>query len=434
MPLVAIVGRPNVGKSTLFNRLTENRRAIVHDESGVTRDRVYDIAEWNGLVFDVVDTGGYVTHGADNIEVAIREQASIAIDEADLLLFVVDVVTGVTDLDQQVAKVLRKTNKPVIVIANKSDNTKIGWGASEFYQLGLGSVHAVSSINGMGTGDLLDEVVDLLPRDEPEPFPDDAVRISFIGRPNVGKSLLTNVLTGSERSIVNDESGTTRDSVDSLINFEGRNVVLVDTAGLRRKSRVRENVEFYSNLRTEKALRDADVAVLLLDATKGLESQDIKVLKQGEELNKGLVIAVNKWDLFDKETNSARDFEAAIKNRLRTLDYVPVIFISALTKQRTAKLMKLALEVADRRSKKVSTSELNEMLKSVLAHHKPPMYRNRAVKINYVTQVCTSPPVFAFFCNYPTGIREGYKRFLENQIRDRFDFTGVPISISFRKK
>lgn len=434
MPLVAIVGRPNVGKSTLFNRLTENRRAIVHDESGVTRDRVYDTAEWNGLAFDVVDTGGYVTHGADNIEVAIREQASIAIDEADLLLFVVDVVTGVTDLDQQVARILRKTNKPVVVVANKSDNPKIGWGASEFYQLGLGSVHPVSSINGMGTGDLLDEVVDLLPRDEPKPFPDDAVRVSFIGRPNVGKSLLTNVLTGAERSIVNDESGTTRDSIDSLIEFQGRNVVLVDTAGLRRKSKVRENVEFYSNLRTEKALRESDVAVLLLDATKGLEAQDIKVLKQGEELNKGLVIAVNKWDLYNKETNSARDFEAAIKNRLRTLDYVPVIFISALTQQRTAKLMQLALEVADRRNKKVPTSELNEMLKSVLMHHKPPMYRNRAVKINYVTQVRVSPPVFAFFCNYPTGIREGYRRFLENQLRSRFDFTGVPISISFRKK
>ncbi len=434
MPLVAIVGRPNVGKSTLFNRLTENRRAIVHNESGVTRDRVYDNAEWNGLVFDVVDTGGFVTRGADNIEKAIREQATIAIEEADLLMFVVDVVTGVTDLDEEVAAILRKSKKPVLVVANKSDNPKIGWGASEFYKLGLGEVFPVSSINGTGTGELLDEAVKQLPKTEPAGMPDDAVRIAFIGRPNVGKSLLTNALTGKERSIVYDESGTTRDSIDSLIEFEGRPVVLVDTAGLRRKSRVTENIEFYSQLRTEKAIREADVSVLMLDATKGLESQDIKVLKQGEQLSKGLIIAVNKWDLFKKETNSARDFEAGIKERLKTLDYVPVVFISALTTQRIDKLMKLALEVADRRSKTIPTHELNELLKIILSRHRPPMHRNRAVKINYVTQVRASPPVFAFFCNYPTGIAESYRRYIENQIRKKFDFTGVPITISFRKK
>ncbi|NND71055.1 MAG: ribosome biogenesis GTPase Der [Rhodothermales bacterium] len=434
MPLVAIVGRPNVGKSTLFNRLTENRRAIVHDQPGVTRDRVYDSAEWNGLVFDVVDTGGFVLRETDFIEKSIREQAAIAIEESDLILFVVDVQTGITDLDEEVATVLRKADKPIVVVANKSDNTKIGWAASEFYQLGLGDVFAISSINGTGTGDLLDEVVKLLPKNDPNLIPEDAVKVAIVGRPNVGKSLLTNALLGFDRSIVNDASGTTRDSVDTLFEYKGRPVVLIDTAGLRRKSRVTENVEFYSQLRTERAIRDADVAVLMLDATQGLESQDIKVLKQGEEMSKGLLIAVNKWDLAEKSTNTARDFENGIKDRLRTLNYVPVVFISALTKQRVTKVLDMALEIADRRKKTIPTSELNELLTSMLAKHKPPMHRNRPVKINYVTQVNASPPVFAFFCNYPTGIPEAYRRFLENQLRMKYDFTGVPVSISFRKK
>ncbi len=434
MPLVAIVGRPNVGKSTFFNRLTESRKSIVHDEPGVTRDRVYGEGEWNGRTFSVVDTGGYVENSSEPVQASITEQVRIAVVEADVILFMVDVLTGITDLDLQVAELLRKTAKPTFIVANKSDNPKIGWGASEFYEFGLGDVYPISSVNGTGTGDLLDAVVAILPSGEEEVAAPDALRLAIVGRPNVGKSSLTNAFLGEERSIVNDESGTTRDSIDAHITYHGKAITLVDTAGLRRKSRVRENVEFYSLLRTQRAIESCRVAVLLLDAETGLESQDIKVLKRAEELNKGMIIAVNKWDALEKESNTARDMARAIRERLRTMNYIPILFISALTKKRINTVLDTALDVQHWREYRVPTSELNELMQAAFEAHHPPSYRDRHVKIKYVSQVKTAPPVFAFFCNYPQGIQESYRRYLENKIREKYPFTGVPVTISFRKK
>ncbi len=433
MPLVAIVGRPNVGKSTLFNRMTEERVAIVHDEPGVTRDRLYGDSEWQGRTFDVVDTGGYVTHSTDRFEAAIREQVRIAIDEADVIVFVADVLTGITDLDEQMADILRRTEKPVIIAANKADNAERRLAAGEFYSLGLGEVFSVSAVNGSGTGDFMDAVVDALPPEDDE-AEDDAPRIAFIGRPNVGKSSLTNKLLGEERSIVTEISGTTRDAIDARLHYRDRDVVLVDTAGLRRKAKVRENVEFYSTLRTERALRTCDVAVVLLDGPSGLESQDARIISQAEALRKGLVIAVNKWDLVEKETNTARDVERAIHERLGMLDYVPLVFISALTGQRVSRVLDVALRVYDERSKRVPTAELNEVVKRAIAAHHPPSASGRQVKINYATQVRAAPPVFAFFTNFPKGVKESYRRYLENQIRKAFGFEGVPITLSFKQK
>jgi GTPase len=433
MPLVAIVGRPNVGKSTLFNRLTEERVAIVHDEPGVTRDRLYGDAEWNGRTFDVVDTGGYVPHSADRFEAAIREQVQIALAEADVIVFVADVTTGITDLDQEMAAVLRRTDKPVFVAANKADNPERRLAAAELYGLGLGEVFPVSAMSGSGTGDFLDALVEALP-DEPEEEDAETPRIAFIGRPNVGKSSLTNKLLGEERSIVTEISGTTRDAIDARLEYNGRPVVLVDTAGLRRKARVTENVEFYSALRTERALRICDVAVVLLDGPAGLESQDARILRQAEDLRKGLVIAVNKWDLVEKETNTARDIQNAIHERLGTLDYVPVVFISALTGQRVSRVLDVALQVADERQRRISTSELNDVVQQALQAHRPPSWNGRLIKIKFATQVRSGPPVFAFFANHPQGVKESYRRYLENQLREAFGFEGVPITLSFKQK
>lgn len=433
MPLVAIVGRPNVGKSTLFNRLTEARSAIVDDMSGVTRDRVYGSAEWSGRIFSVVDTGGFVSNSDDRFERAIREQVVLAIEEADAIMFIVDVTTGITDLDQEMAVVLRRSDKPVFTVANKADNNERRWEASAFYQLGLGDVFAVSSINGMGTGDLLDAVVESLP-DELEVESDDRTRIAVIGRPNTGKSSLTNALLGVERSIVTEISGTTRDSVDSVLKYHGREIVLVDTAGLRRRSRITENVEFYAHLRTERAIESCDIAILLVDATEDMESQDIHVLKHAEEFKKGLVLGINKWDLVEKETNTARDYERRIADRLKTLEYVPVITLSALTKQRLHKVLDKALEVEDNRQRRVSTSQLNDVMRPAIERHNPALYRGQRVKIKYMTQVRTGPPVFNFFCNHPQGIREPYRRYLENQLRRSFNFEGVPLTMVFKSK
>jgi GTPase len=433
MPLVAIVGRPNVGKSTFFNRLTESRTSIVHDEPGVTRDRVYGTGNWNGVDFAVVDTGGFIPHSADRFDAAIREQVRIAVDEADAVIFLVDVMAGITDLDSEMAGILRKTNKPVFVAANKADNEKRRWDAAEFYQLGLSDVFAISSINGSGTGDLLDAVVEALP--EAPPIVDDPrTRIAFIGRPNVGKSSMTNSLLGEDRSIVTEISGTTRDAVDSAFTYHGEEIVLVDTAGLRKRSRITENVEFYSMLRTERAIDESDVTVLLLDATAGLEAQDIRVLKQAEDRRKGLVIAVNKWDLVEKETNTARDYERQIKERLQTLDYIPVVFSSALTGQRITKVLDVALTVARERGKRVSTSQLNQVMQEAIARVQPPAYRGQYVRIKYVTQVRDSPPVIAFFCNHPQGVKESYQRYLSNQLREAFGFEGVPLTLVFKAK
>ncbi|MDX1429090.1 MAG: ribosome biogenesis GTPase Der [Rhodothermales bacterium] len=433
MPLVAIVGRPNVGKSTLFNRLTESRLAITHDEPGVTRDRVYGDAVWNGVEFDVVDTGGYVAASSDQFEQAVKEQVEIAVEEADLLVFVVDVQTGVSDLDEDVADLLRRSGKPVVVMANKADNEKLRWNASEFYALGLGDVYPVSATSGTGTGELLDEVVSRLPEGA-GPDKSSGPRLAIVGRPNVGKSSLVNQLLGKNRSIVTEVSGTTRDSIDSVMKYHGTEITLVDTAGLRRKARVRENVEFYSVLRTERAIRECDVAILLLDATQGLQSQDIKVLKEAEGLRKGLLIAVNKWDLVEKETNTARDFEREIYARLQTMSYVPVLFISALTRQRVTRVIDRALEIYHERGKRIPTSRLNEVMLAAIERSHPPTYRNRYVRIKYVSQIKVNPPVFAYFCNQPTGIREPYRRYLENQMREVFGFAGVPLTLVFRKK
>ncbi|RMF51449.1 MAG: ribosome biogenesis GTPase Der [Bacteroidetes bacterium] len=433
MSLVAIVGRPNVGKSTFFNRLTESRQAIVHDEPGVTRDRIYGEVLWNGRLFDVVDTGGFVPHSTDRFEAAIREQVLIALDEADLILFVVDVTTGITDLDEALADLLRKTEKPVLVVANKADNEARRWETGVFYQLGLGEVYPISAINGSGTGDLLDAVVAALPP-EPERTEDPRTHIALIGRPNVGKSSLTNALLGRERSIVTEISGTTRDAIDTPFRYNGQELVLVDTAGLRKRARIRENVEFYAHLRTERAIQRCDVAVLLLDATQGLEAQDIRVLQEAAEMKKGLVIAINKWDLIEKDTHTARRFEEAVHARLQTLDYVPVVTVSALTRQRIHRLLDLALAVARERERRIPTSTLNEVVQAAVARTHPPAYRNQHVKIKYATQVRTGPPVFAFFCNYPQGIRAAYRRYLENQLRAAFGFTGVPLTLTFKRK
>ncbi|MEM1043397.1 MAG: ribosome biogenesis GTPase Der [Bacteroidota bacterium] len=433
MPLVAIVGRPNVGKSTLFNRLTEQRQAIVHDEPGVTRDRVYGEAEWTGRTFDLVDTGGFVPRSADRFEAAIREQVQIALGEADAVVFVGDVMTGITDLDQEMATVLRRTEKPVFVVANKADSATRRLDAAEFYNLGLGEVYPVSAANGMGTGDFLDDLVAALPEEAENEAPD-APRIAFIGRPNVGKSSLTNALLGKERSIVTEISGTTRDSIDVLVEHNGQEVVLVDTAGLRRKARVHENVEFYSALRTERAVQSCDVAVVLLDASLGLEAQDARIVRQADEMKKGIVIAVNKWDLVDKETNTARDVERGIHERLGTLDFVPVVFISALTGQRKEKVLDVALRVAAERAKQVPTARLNEVVEKAVQRHHPPSANGRQVRIKYATQVRTEPPVVAFFSNYPQGVKEAYRRYLENKLREAFGFEGVPLTLSFKQK
>ncbi|GIV60024.1 ribosome biogenesis GTPase Der [Rhodocaloribacter litoris] len=434
MSLVAIVGRPNVGKSTFFNRLTESRQAIVHDEPGVTRDRIYGQAFWNGRTFDVVDTGGFVPRSPDRFAAAIREQVHIALDEADLLLFLVDVTTGITDLDEELAALLRRTDKPVLIVANKADNEQRRWEAGVFYQLGLGEVYPVSSLSGSGTGDLLDAVVAALPPEPSRPEDDARVRIAVIGRPNVGKSSLTNALLGQERSIVTEVSGTTRDAVDAAFRYHGQEIVLVDTAGLRKRARLRENVEFYAQLRTERAIQGCDVAVLLLDATQGLEAQDIRVLKEAEQMKKGLVIAVNKWDLIEKDTHTARRYEQAVRERLKTLDYVPVITVSAATGQRIHRLLDLALTVARERQRRIPTSTLNEVVQAAVARTHPPTYRNQHVKIKYAAQVRVAPPVFSFFCNHPRGIREPYRRYLENQLREAFGFQGVPLTLVFKRK
>jgi GTP-binding protein len=432
--LAAIVGRPNVGKSTLFNRLTGTKQAIVHDEPGVTRDRVYGTVEWNGRRVDMVDTGGFVPRSAERFDAAVREQVDIAIDDADLILFVVDVTTGLTDLDDEMAQKLRAAEKPVLVVANKADNQERRWMASEFYQLGLGEVYPVSGTNGIGTGELLDALVEELPEEPDDDGIDERTHIAIIGRPNVGKSSLINTILGHERSIVTEVSGTTRDAVHSEVRFEGEELVLVDTAGLRKRAKVKENVEFYAALRSERAIREGDVCVLLLDATVGLENQDIRVLKQAEEKQKGMVIAVNKWDLVPKDSKTAKRYEEYFRQMLETLDHVPIVFVSALTRQRVYRLLDVALKVAEERQKRIDTSTLNSVVQQAVQAHHPPTWRGNYVEIKYATQVETAPPVFVFFCNHPQGVKTSYKRYLENKLRDAFGFEGVPLVLKFKEK
>ena len=432
--LVAIVGRPNVGKSTLFNRLTGTKQAIVHDEPGVTRDRVYGTVTWNGRRVETVDTGGFVPRSAERFDAAVREQVDIAIEDADLILFVVDVTTGLTDLDDEMAQKLRAAETPVLVVANKADNEERRWMASEFYRLGLGEVYPVSSTNGIGTGELLDALVDELPDEADGEAIDERTRIAVVGRPNVGKSSLINAILGHERSIVTEISGTTRDAVHSEVRFEGEELVLVDTAGLRKRAKVKENVEFYAALRSERAIREGDVCVLLLDATVGLENQDIRVLKEAEEKQKGMVIAVNKWDLVEKDSMTAKRYEEYFRQMLETLDHVPIVFVSAVTRQRVYRLLDVALNVAKERSKRIDTSTLNDVVQQAVAGHHPPTWRGNYIEIKYATQVETAPPVFVFFCNHPQGVKTSYKRYMENRLREAFGFEGVPLVLKFKEK
>ncbi|MES2387983.1 MAG: ribosome biogenesis GTPase Der [Bacteroidota bacterium] len=434
--IVAIVGRPNVGKSTLFNRLVGSRQAIMDDVSGVTRDRHYGHAEWIGKYFTIIDTGGYVTGSDDVFEEAIREQVKIAMEEASVILFMVDVQTGITGLDEEFANVLRRSKKPVYLVANKSDSSLKAQHAAEFYSLGMGEPYPVSSQTGSGTGELLDVVVSHFQEEGTENPNEGIPRISVLGRPNAGKSSFVNVLLGEDRNIVTDVAGTTRDSIDTHYNAFGKEFILTDTAGLRRKSRLRnDNIEFYSVLRSIQALENSDVCMIMIDAERGFESQDAAIIGLAERNRKGIVILVNKWDLVEnKQTNTARDFTNAIIERIKPIDYVPVVFMSAKTKQRVFQAMEKAVEVYNNRMKKITTSALNDAMLPVIANNPPPALKGKYVKIKYITQLPTYTPSFAFFCNLPQYVQESYKRFLENKIREHFGFEGVPVNIFFRKK
>jgi GTP-binding protein len=421
-----------VGKSTLFNRLTESQRAIVKEVSGVTRDRIYGRGEWNGIPFSVIDTGGYV-HGSDDIfEGEIRKQVEIAILEANVILFVVDVMVGITDLDESVAEVLRKTKKPIYIIANKVDNNQRIGLSSEFYSLGLGDVYDMSAINGHGTGDLLDDLVKHFNPDVEEPS--ELPRIAVVGKPNVGKSSMINALTGEERNIVTPISGTTRDSLDAHFNAFGFDFILVDTAGIRKRSKVHEDIEYYSVLRSVRAIENSDVCIVMLDATEGVQKQDLSIFYIAEKNHKGVVVAVNKWDLLEKETNTLKEYEDNLREALAPFNDVPIVFTSTITKQRILKVLETAMMVYQNRMQKIPTSELNNVMQNIIAQHPPPMLKGKQIKIKYVQQLPTHAPAFAFFCNLPQYISESYKRYLENRIRENWDFYGVPIRIYFRKK
>jgi GTP-binding protein len=430
--IVAIVGRPNVGKSTLFNRLIEARKAIVDDQSGVTRDRHYGVSEWTGHDFTVIDTGGYVANSEDVFEAAIREQVLIAIEEASVLIFMVDVTTGITDLDDDIATVLRRSKKPVFVTVNKVDNNSQHLDATAFYSLGLGDIYNISSMTGSGTGDLLDEVVKCFDDEvlEPNTLP----KYTIVGRPNVGKSSFINTLLGHDRNIVTPIAGTTRDSIHIHYNQFGHDFMLVDTAGLRKKTKVKENIEFYSVMRTIKAIEESDVVLLMIDAVEGIESQDINIFHLAEKNKKGLVIVVNKWDLIDKNNKTTKVFEELIHQKIAPFVDVPIIFTSVMEKQRIFKAIEAANKVYENRNKKIPTSKLNEVMLPIIEAFPPPSIKGKYVKIKYITQIQGTAPMFAFFCNLPQYIKEPYYRFIENKLRENFDFSGVPIQIFFRQK
>jgi GTP-binding protein len=432
---VAIVGRPNVGKSTFFNRLLEQRKAIVDDISGVTRDRQYGIAEWAGKTFNVVDTGGFVPNSDDIFEREIRRQVMIALEEADAIIFMCDVTTGITSLDEAMADILRRSTKPVFLLINKVDNHSRLLEASEFYSLGFEKIFFVSSMSGSGTGELLDELAVLMPAESIEkPDEKQLPRFAIMGQPNVGKSSLLNALTGQQRTIVSEIAGTTRDTIHTRYNLFNKDFILIDTAGIRRKTKVNEDLEFYSVIRAIKAMDEADVCFLLLDAWNGISAQDLNIFSLAVKKGKGIIVLVNKWDLMEKQTNTARDYEKQLKQRLAPFTDVPVIFISATEKTRIFKAMEAGLEVYENRKQKISTSKLNEvMLKAMEAYHAP-VVRGNPIKIKYVTQLPTVVPSFAFFCNYPDDVKTPYKNYLENKLRENFNLSGVPIRIFFRKK
>jgi len=431
--IVAIIGRPNVGKSTLFNRLTESRDAIVDETSGVTRDRNYGTCNWNGVDFSVIDTGGYVEKSDDIFEEEINKQVALAVEESDIIMFMVDVTVGIHELDKAVALMLRKAGKKVILVVNKVDNNERLIDANEFYSLGLGDYFPLSSISGSGTGELLDFIVKNLPEQKPDDVPE-LPRIAIVGRPNVGKSSLANSLLGEERNIVTPLAGTTRDSIYTRYNKYNHNFFLVDTAGLRKKSKVSEDVEFYSVMRAVRTIENSDICLLLIDGTRGIEAQDLNILWLIQRNNKGMIILVNKWDLVEKESNTAKIFEKEIKNKTAPFIDYHVLFISATNKQRIHKILELIEIVNQNRTRKIPTPELNSVMLDIVKRNPPPSLKGKYVKIKYVTQLPVYTPSFAFFCNLPQYVREPYKRYIENRMRERFEFTGVPIRIFFRKK
>jgi len=432
--ILAIIGRPNVGKSTLFNRLTESRDAIVEPTSGVTRDRHYGKCNWNGIEFSLIDTGGYVEGSDDVFEAEIRKQVEIAIEEADALLFVVDVKEGLNAMDEEVAKFIRRSRKKLFISANKADNYNLIHNAQEFHELGLGDIYPVSAINGSGTGELLDAITEEFKGSKTDPDIN-LPKFAVVGRPNVGKSSFINMLTGKIRNIVTPVAGTTRDSIFTPYKLYGFDFVLVDTAGLRKKAKVKENIEFYSVLRSVRAIENSDVCFLMVDATQNFESQDLSIFHLIDKNKKGLVILVNKWDLIEKKKNTHIEFENYIRDRISPFRDVPIIFTSVINKQRVFKSLEVSMKVYENRKRKISTSKFNDvMLPIIRAQHPPTGSRNRQVKIKYGVQLPTAYPVFAFYCNHPGEVKEGYKRFLENKIRENFDFTGAPLSVYFRKK
>jgi GTP-binding protein len=433
---LAIVGRPNVGKSTFFNRLLEQRKAIIHDTSGVTRDRQYGVADWNGKVFNVIDTGGFVPASEDIFEKEIAKQVLVAMEEAHAIIFMVDAATGLTDLDDVMADILRKSTKPVFLVVNKVDNHDRLLEAAEFYSLGFDNIFFLSSATGSGSGELLDAIASIISEKQSEENENEKElpKFAIIGQPNVGKSSLLNALIGKERTIVSDIPGTTRDTLHTHYNLFQKEFVLIDTAGIRRKAKVHEDLEFYSVIRAIKAMDEADVCLLLLDATKGITAQDLNIFSLASRKGKGIVVLVNKWDLVDKKTGTAKEYEEQLKKRLAPFTDVPVIFISAKEKTRIFKAIETALEVYENRLKKISTSELNDTMQKALKYYHPPVVRGHPIKIKFITQLPTAVPSFAFFCNYPDDVKQPYKNYLENQLRQHFDFKGVPVRIYFRKK
>lgn len=432
--ILAIVGRPNVGKSTLFNRLIEKKQAIMDNEAGVTRDRHYGYGEWNGKRFTVIDTGGYVEGSDDIFEGAIRTQVKEALDEATAILFMVDCDTGLHGLDQDFANIIREIEKPVYIVANKADDKDKMLASNEFYSMGLDSpIFPIAAASGSGTGDLLDEVVNHFEEEDPDQE-DSVPRIAILGRPNVGKSSFVNALVGKERSIVTNIAGTTRDAINTRYNLFEKDFILTDTAGIRKKSKVKENIEFYSVLRAIQALQDSDTCIIMIDADSGLESQDMNIIGLAHKYKKGIVLMVNKWDLVEKDTKTADTFRKTFEEKLGPLSYIPVIFTSVLNKQRIMQTLELALAVNENRSRRITTSKLNEIMGREIEKYPPPAVRGHYIKIKYITQLPTQTPTFAFFCNFPQYIKEPYQRYLVNRLREHFDFRGVPVKVVFRKK
>ncbi len=433
MYTVAIVGRPNVGKSTLFNRLIGERKAIVDDISGVTRDRQYGDSEWNGKSFHVIDTGGYVANGEEIFEKEIREQVHIALNEADIIVFVTDVTSGVIGLDEEFAQLLHRSTKPVLLVVNKVDNRRRQVDATEFYSLGIEKIHFISSLSGSGTGDLLDDITSYMTKEnqlEESSLP----KIAIVGQPNAGKSSLLNALIGEQRNIVSEVAGTTRDSIHTLYNLYGKEFILIDTAGLRKKSSEKDNIEFYATIRAVKAIEESDVCLLMVDAEKGMTSQDVNIFSLASRKGKGIVILINKWDLIEKNTMTSKIFEEQIKQKIAPFTDVPILFISATEKQRIHKAVEVALDVFENRNQKIATSKLNDIMLKEINHYPPPFYRGNAVSIKYVSQLPVAVPSFTFYCNHPNEIKQPYSNFLENKLRSHFNFKGVPIRLFFRKK